>query len=428
MYLPHLITNYTPVLRPKPVPDLETAHDEPLVCVEFSAALVPYLLGLLEIYRWPDRFRGSAEDKERGTAIFAELMCILSEAGMCCCDETNEQIRQLRIIQNISYNQQLNQQYDGTPQSIGATLPTNFDGDATTDYGDNRLDVALCKAVNDMLAAGITQAASDLNEVNAAAGFLTGILGLINPVAGIIVGVTWAFTQQQLSNAMGDENAFKKVACCILSGLRGVEISQQALANATANSGCSFDDNAAVINSIWESLFVGGNENYLAFLAHHDRALRNTQEGEDSDCECCGISDDLRLDYKWFYEDGDYEQTREMSMSRTGNLITIIPYRQTYNMDTDIEIGFRLYSPTECCIRMRFVTPDFLTIGAGNFYPPVGQRQGDPVGCPPADEFTTPTAWFCAKELMWRWAVTSASYPAWLDDGITIEIDPDFPC
>lgn len=81
-YLPELLTNYTPVLRPKPAPILASITEGETVEVEISYALVPYLLGLLEIYRWPDRFRGDPADIQNAVGLFQDLRVALTEGNV----------------------------------------------------------------------------------------------------------------------------------------------------------------------------------------------------------------------------------------------------------------------------------------------------------------------------------------------------------
>lgn len=81
-YLPFALSNYTPVLKAMPVPPINGLMQPPLVCVTFSAALVPYLLGLLELYRWPDKLSGTEEEVNTALGIFQDLMAVLME-GNC---------------------------------------------------------------------------------------------------------------------------------------------------------------------------------------------------------------------------------------------------------------------------------------------------------------------------------------------------------
>lgn len=104
------IWNYTPVMRPMPVPGISSLLEGELVCVTFSKALVPYLIGLLEIYRWSDKFSGSDEEKATAIKVFHDLIVALTE-GNC-----------MRLRQNPANPCQLQQSWDG-----GTTWSLAFD-------------------------------------------------------------------------------------------------------------------------------------------------------------------------------------------------------------------------------------------------------------------------------------------------------------
>lgn len=87
-YIPESLDNYTPVLKPMPVPPIESINDPPLTCIRFSSAFVPYLLGLLEIYRWKDRWAGTDEEKAIAAGITQDFMLLLT--GSNCADEGYE--------------------------------------------------------------------------------------------------------------------------------------------------------------------------------------------------------------------------------------------------------------------------------------------------------------------------------------------------
>jgi len=60
---PELLYPYSPVAKPMPVPPVVDVCEGDLVCVQFSCSLVPYVLGLLEVYRYKDSFKGTDEEK-----------------------------------------------------------------------------------------------------------------------------------------------------------------------------------------------------------------------------------------------------------------------------------------------------------------------------------------------------------------------------
>lgn len=79
--------NYSPVIKPMPPLLMDDVCGDKQVCVSFACEFIPYLLGLLEIYRWPDRFTGTPEEQEHSAGLFRELMEVLAMA--CCGDGTS---------------------------------------------------------------------------------------------------------------------------------------------------------------------------------------------------------------------------------------------------------------------------------------------------------------------------------------------------
>lgn len=112
-----LIWNYTPVLKPMPASDLpQSVDEEPAVCVRLSNKLVPYLLGLLEMYRWEDKLTGTPQEVIDGLGLFQDLLVVLTE-GNCTGDNMAFKLRQ-----NPLNSCQLQQSTDG-----GQTWTLAFD-------------------------------------------------------------------------------------------------------------------------------------------------------------------------------------------------------------------------------------------------------------------------------------------------------------
>ena len=62
-YNPLAMTHYDPVFVPSPPIDLnlQRVEQSPAVCVEINEDFIPYILGVLESYRWSDKFTGNDE-------------------------------------------------------------------------------------------------------------------------------------------------------------------------------------------------------------------------------------------------------------------------------------------------------------------------------------------------------------------------------
>lgn len=109
-YRPELMWNYSPVIKPMPPLALDDVCGDKQVCVSFACEFIPYLLGLLEIYRWPDRFTGTPEEQEYSAGLFRELMEVFA---MACCGDGTSSITQIVLHQINSITLQLEISVDG---------------------------------------------------------------------------------------------------------------------------------------------------------------------------------------------------------------------------------------------------------------------------------------------------------------------------
>jgi len=83
---PELLYPYSPVAKPMPPPSISSVCDEPLTTVTFSCSLIPYLLGILEVYRYKDSFTGTDTEKTIAVGVMRQLMEVLAMSG-CGCDD-----------------------------------------------------------------------------------------------------------------------------------------------------------------------------------------------------------------------------------------------------------------------------------------------------------------------------------------------------
>lgn len=82
-WYPYALTNYSPLLTSVPTPEISSATQAPLICVQMSAALVPYIIGALELYRWRDKFRGDSAQVDTALGVMQDLIAILTEGNNC---------------------------------------------------------------------------------------------------------------------------------------------------------------------------------------------------------------------------------------------------------------------------------------------------------------------------------------------------------
>lgn len=85
---PLLIKPYSPVYKPFPVPDILDICQSPRTTITFNCALIPYIIGALEIWAWEDSFIGTLEERNIAKGLFKDLQ---NEVGMaaknCGCDD-----------------------------------------------------------------------------------------------------------------------------------------------------------------------------------------------------------------------------------------------------------------------------------------------------------------------------------------------------
>ena len=75
---PELLYPYSTIAKPMQPTPVQSATQGKLAYVVFSCALIPYLLGLLEVYRYTDSFKGTPEQKETSVGVMRQLMEILA--------------------------------------------------------------------------------------------------------------------------------------------------------------------------------------------------------------------------------------------------------------------------------------------------------------------------------------------------------------
>jgi len=125
---PLLVFPYSPTYKPSPVPTVSAACEAPYVDVRFACALIPYVLGALEVWCWEDAFIGTLEERTLARRIFRDLQGVFAMASKNCgCEDEKT------FIYRISpENGQIERSSDGgetwetspdDPYSLGTQLP-----------------------------------------------------------------------------------------------------------------------------------------------------------------------------------------------------------------------------------------------------------------------------------------------------------------
>lgn len=343
---PYIITNYTSWLTPKPSPDIEHFDDAPVICVTFSVALVPYLIGLLETVKWLDKWQGSSDDKARMVGIVNELQDALM-GGNCmvdpCCPEELEILNDIKVLNqtfienqitiinnqetiiedndtiintNISnfvanYTQIINQgnQYNTYLEMLDdGVSPQSFAPGVSTDFGGTEdLDAALCRAITDYIDSAISnmKAVITLNQIIAGGAVFVfglviilsgGLAAAIAPAVGAALGVLGVAGLFVLAEALNSPDARYDVICCMFNSLKDVGAISKASFEASLDA-CGFDSEENPLSSQLAGAMNSINHNagsYRAFIV----SLKGFQQsGGWTTLPCaCDCDDDVILE------------------------------------------------------------------------------------------------------------------------------------
>jgi len=169
---PELLFPYSTVAKPMPVPPVQSVCEGDLVCVQFSCSLVPYLLGLLEVYRYKDSFKGTDEEKTIAVGVMRQLMEVLAMSG-CGCDDDKVIIHRINPDTGAYENSEDNgETWETSPDSpyVQATQAVplgGVDGDAKR-----------CQAANNVI--------YNMKILQAK---YSGMIGTIEDIEKLIIGV-----------------------------------------------------------------------------------------------------------------------------------------------------------------------------------------------------------------------------------------------
>lgn len=115
--LPNQMANYSPFFTPVEPPPIEHYNDAPVTNLTFSCELIPYLLALLEILTWNDRFTGSDDERSRAVSVFQELQAALMEvycmSDPCCEIQAIEFQATFTVLHQLTPNGEMQISIDG---------------------------------------------------------------------------------------------------------------------------------------------------------------------------------------------------------------------------------------------------------------------------------------------------------------------------
>lgn len=287
--------------------------DEPTRCYRVNEQWAAHIAGAVSLLTEQQAWVGAND--EQHSAIQAILQFLRGTVcGVLDCADVEACLQLsdlLRAIQFINYDGQLANTedhqavlvflYDGTPQSIGASIPT------TAPNLNSLHDNALCSVLNNIIRVYSFSKGASLVLLSGFGTWYQNTILAMRDIAGFVPNYFWYLLGDELygcaadvtaaTAALGDTDAIEEFACCLRDELKSVAMSQAVFDAAIATCVASLSGNAGII----ACLFDGDNslEHYLSFLEAYNFVLERQIAGEDFVCEC--VPDG------WFWLDVDWD-------------------------------------------------------------------------------------------------------------------------
>lgn len=294
---------YSPVAKPFPVPEITDICEGHTTRVTLNCALIPYILGALEVWRWEDSFVGTDEQKRIARGLFLDTMGVIAMAARDCgCEDKPPPMR--RVDPETGYPQQSNDggtTWQDTPDSVyaNATLAKPLPGgngdtkrcEAANNVIENMQDlqakysaiIGQIDNLEDLAIAIIIEAISILLLGFVAAAIATAVVALIPKVldiARMLLGTDKATYDGMFTNIVWD------AARCIV------------FCHTPANGEYSQNDWTAIISDLKSQLGDGAQQPGANLASMVDVwgvvGLKNASrlgsgiEGNCDDCDCVG--------------------------------------------------------------------------------------------------------------------------------------------
>ncbi len=274
--------------------------DEPTRCYrvnhEWAAHIAGAVSTLTEVAAW------IGADDERHSAIQSILQFL---QGTVCdvidcndIDDCLDTADMIATIAAVSYGSQeantqahfddLNTAYDGTAQSIGASIPT------TAPNLNSLQDNALCAVLTRIIRVYAGSKGAGLTLLTDLQRWYQDMIQSMRDIFKIVPNYLWYLVGDDLFGCvtdvaaalivLGDSEAIEEFGCCLREELRGVGMSQSNWDAAIATCIGSLTGNAGDL----ACLFDGDNslDHYLSFLEAYNGLLERQIAGEDFVCFC----------------------------------------------------------------------------------------------------------------------------------------------
>lgn len=284
---------------------LSDVLDSPLYCLKFNEDWKPHLLGAIGVLQSWTAWNGADDDTNTGTRQITKLLAQdMTDCGsgepcsievLLADDEFfNDEYLPMTFGDKYSNaqtrNGDLETDYDGTPQSIGSSIPVG----TPNDEQKNALCVALLRFVKLYCSEKICIIQSrSFGEIvwdafeDAAEAFYGNVLDKMlgawsDNLFGCIIDIPTALV------VLADESAQETLSCYLLDQLDGNAISETAFNTAIDNAAISLSGNAQDIACVMSEDMA--QIVYLNFLEAYNTALIQSQSGDAGDCPCISAS------------------------------------------------------------------------------------------------------------------------------------------
>ncbi|NIT56284.1 MAG: hypothetical protein GWN00_08630 [Aliifodinibius sp.] len=280
-------------------PDLpaDGIFDEPTRCYKINHRWATIVMGHVSWLCEPDLWANANDERYLAIQEISKFLegvtCTVDCEQVNDCIETNETIN---VVLNVSFQQMvdttsqhldnLESQYDGTPQSINVNIPNGVP--------DPQEQNALCYALEKFVKLYAVYKLNELqrknglqqflNEVQSASvNFYNGFTNLVGFDFGANIFSCFVSDNDAIT-ALQDNQAIIDVACCLKSQLENVTISETTWNNAIAACLGTLTANAHDILCLIDN--ENGQRMYVSFLESYGVALERQAAGEILECNC----------------------------------------------------------------------------------------------------------------------------------------------
>lgn len=293
-------------------------HDAPFRCYRINLEWTPLITGLIgllaETRMWKDVYEKDAYPIQQILEMLKGEDCLVVNCDeVDDCLETSESIAALTSFifwqaetNTQNYFFELNLLYDGTPQSVGSSIPT------TAPNLDSSHDNALCYVLEQMVSVYATTKGLALSSLAGTEQWVNKVIAAMRKIVPEVNQAFWYSLGDDLLgcapdvptalSALADNAAIIELACCLREELRTVAMSKIDFDAALATCSASLTGNAGIIACLFNA--ENSLNHYLSFLAAYNHIIIRQNAGSDFVCQCAPEG--------WFWVDLDWTWTTSL--------------------------------------------------------------------------------------------------------------------